>query len=167
MALHRIPIITFSAQPDATGNVSFQPYNLIATNDVWRHNVLCFADSAVRDLLYGSFAVPKNYVGTPKIIVVWTTTATSGNAIFDFDYRAISGNDTESLDQAGTQEALTVTDAAPSAAHERMECEMAMTAGNLAVDDTVEYLFARDGASSDTIAATVMVFGLFFEYADA
>ena len=168
MATHRIPILGAGTIPDATGNAFFEPYSIKATNDQWRHLVAVLNDSGTKVGLYGSFWVPKNYVGTPKIIVVWATTATTGNVVWDFDYRAIGGDDTESLDQSGTQEAVTVTDAAASAAHERLTPEMALTAANLAADDLVEFFFARDGASaSDTLAAAALVHALIFEYADA
>lgn len=160
----------YNTIPDASGNVFFEPYTIKATNDQWRHGHWIFNDTATRDLLYGLFNVPKNYVGTPLVVIVWTTTATSGNCVWDFDYRAVGGDDLESLDQTGTQEAVTVTDAAPSAANERMEVTIALTAGNFAVDDTVEFLIARDGAvgpGTDTIAAAVQLVGLYFQYNDA
>ena len=166
MATHRVPIITWAFVPNAAG-VFFEPYPIKATNDVWDRMVLIFNDTATRDGGAGGFTVPKNYVGTAKIIVVWTSTAVTGNVIWDFDYRAVGGDDTESLDQAGTQESVTVTDAAPSAANERMEASMTLTAANLAVDDEVTFELFRDGAAADTIAAAVIVFALLFEYSDA
>jgi len=144
-----------------------EPYNIKATNDVWDRLVLIFADTSTRIGLAGGFTIPKNYVGAPKIIVVWTTTAVSGDVVWDMDYRAVGGDDTESLDQTGNQESVTVTDTAPSAAHERMEASMTLTAGNLATDDEFEFEFFRDGAAADTIAASVIVFNLLFEYSDA
>jgi hypothetical protein len=173
MATHRIPILGWSARPDDTGDCFFEPYDILATNDQWDRLIGRFgasnsAQPTVKAGVHGGFTVPKNYVGTAKIIVVWTSTLTSGDVVWDFDYRAIGGTDTESLDQSGTQEAVTVTDTAPSAAHERMECEMALTSANLAVDDEVEYLLARDGASgSDTLAGSALLFQALFEYADA
>lgn len=167
MATHRIPILGWNSAPDTSGNVFITPYDSLATNKTWKHMVWSFADSATRDLLYGKFVVPKNYVGSPVFVVVWTTTATTGNAIWDLDYRTVGGNDTTSLDQSTAEETLTVTDAAPGAAHRRLEATMSATAGNFSADEEVEFLFGRDGASSDTIAATIMCFSLLFEYADA
>lgn len=168
MATHRIPILGWSTVPDTSGNVFLEPYNVKATNDVWDRLVTIFNDTATRIGLAGGFTVPKNYVGSANIIVVWTATATTGNVVWDFDYRAVGGNDAESLDQAGTQEAVTVTDAAPTAAHRRLEASMALTAANLAVDDEVEFELFRDGVSaSDTMAAAAIVVAVLFEYADA
>lgn len=171
MATFRIPILSM-VRPDATGECFPQPYSVLATNDVfpriiWRFGSSNVAQPSARHGLYGGFVVPKNYVGSPKAIIVWTTTLTSGNVVWDFDYRAIGGDDSESLDQTA-QETLTVTDAAPSAAHERLETSVTLTAANLAVDDEVEFLLARDGAdAADTMAGSAMLFSLLFEYTDA
>lgn len=168
MATHRIPIIGWNTLPDNSGNVFFEPYPVKATNDRWDHGHFIFNDTSTRLELYGLFHVPKNYVGTAKIIIVWTTTAITGNVVWDFDYRAVGGDDAESLDQTGQQEALTVTDAAPGATDRRMEVSIALTSANLAADDTVEFLLARDGAdAADTMAAAAQLVGLLFEYADA
>ena len=167
MATHRIPILGWGTVPDTSGSVFFEPYDVKATNDVWDRLVAIFNDTATRIGLRGGFTVPKNYVGSTNIIVVWTATATTGDVVWDFDYRAVGGNDTESLDQAGTQEAVTVTDTAPGAVNRRLEASMALTATNLAVDDEVEFELFRDGvAVGDTMAAAAMVFAVFFEYAD-
>ena len=106
MATQRISILGANTVPDASGNVYFQPYNIVAANDVWRHLVVIFADSATRDLLYGQFEVPQNYVGNAKIYPIWTAQVTSGNVVWDFDYRTVGGDDTTSLDQSGVEEAL-------------------------------------------------------------
>lgn len=168
MATHRIPILGWATKPDTSGNAFFEPYTIKATNDAWQRMVLVLNDTATRIGVHGGFTVPKNYVGAAKLAIVWTTTATSGDAEFDFDYRAVGGNDTESLDQSGTQESVNLNDTAPSAAHERLECLITLTAGNFAVDDEVEFGFFRDGTDGgDGIAAAVMVFSLLFEYSDA
>ncbi len=166
MATHRIPILS-AINPDTSGNVFLEPYAIKATNDVWSPLVVIFNDTATRIGLHGIFNVPKNYVGTAKLIIVWTSTATSGDVVWDCDYRAVTGNDTESLDQTGNQESVTVTDTAPGAANRRMEVSITLTSGNFAADDTVTYTFFRDGTAADTIAAAVILFDLLFEYADA
>ena len=168
MATHRIPILGFSSIPDTSGNVFFEPYNVKATNDVWDRLVLIFNDTATRLGIAGGFVVPKNYIGTAKIIVVWTATATTGDVEWDLDYRAVGGDNSESLDQAGTQESVNLNDTAPGAANRRMEVALALTSANLAVDDEVEFELFRDGTDAgDTMAAAAIVFSVIFEYADA
>lgn len=172
MATHRVPILGMP-RPDDTGDCFIEPQDILATNDVWdRYLIRLGANNAaqptVRAGIHGGFAVPKNYVNSAALIIVWTATLTSGNVVFDFEYRAVGGNDSESLDQSGTQESLTVTDAAPGAAWRRLEASIDLTDGNFATDDTVSYFFARDGADgSDTMAGSALLFELFFEYADA
>ena len=148
MATIRIPILQSGTNPDTSGDVFFEPYSVKATNDVWDRLVAVFNDTATRIGLHGGFTVPKNYVGSANIIVVWTTTATSGDVEWDVDYRAVGGDDTESLDQAGTQESVNQNDTAPSAAHERMETSIAVTDANFTVDDEVEFTVFRDGTDA-------------------
>lgn len=168
MATHRLPILGHGTVPDGSGSVFFEPFTVKATNDVWGRLVGVFNDTSTRIGLRGGFAVPTNYVGTPSIIVVWTTTATTNDVVWDFDYRAVGGDDTESLDQTGTQETVTVTDTAPSAALERLEASLSLTAGNFAADDTVLFELFRDGAdAADTMTAAALLFGLYFQYSDA
>jgi hypothetical protein len=144
-----------------------QPYSVLATNDVWDHLIFTFLDTSTKDKLYGTFTVPQNYVGTAAVIPIWSTTATSGNALWEFGYRTVGGDDTTSLDQAGTEEAPTVTDAAPGAANRRMTPSIAPTSANFAAGETVEFYLARDGSGADTIAAALQLHGLVFQFADA
>lgn len=167
MATHRIPILGWGTVPDTSGNVFFEPYNVKATNDVWDRLVAIFNDTATRIGLAGGFAVPKNYVGNAKLVLVWTSTATSGDVEWDMDYRAVTGDNSESLDQAGTQESVNLNDTAPGAAHRRMECSITLTASNFAADDEVTFEIFRDGTDGgDTIAAAVILFEALFEYTD-
>ncbi len=168
MATHRLPILGFGTIPDETGEVFFEPYSVKATNDVWGQLVAIFNDTATRNGMKGAFHVPKDYVGTANLILVWTATATSGDVEWDFDYRAVGGNDSESLDQSGTQESVNSNDTAPTAAHRRLEISISLTDGNFAVDDTVLFELFRDGTDAgDTMAAAAILFDVFFEYSDA
>jgi len=80
---------------------SLLPFPLLLLQ--YGHGHFIFNDTATRDLLYGLFNVPKNYVGTASVIIVWTTTAITGNVVWDFDYRTVAGDDANSLDQAGNE----------------------------------------------------------------
>lgn len=168
MATHRIPILGWATLPDTSGSVFLEPYPVKATNDRWDNAVWVFNDTATRLELHGTFEVPQNFVGTAKVGIVWTTTATSGDVEWDFDYRAIGGDDTESFDQNTDQESVNSNDTAPSAAHERMVLTIDLTGTNFAAGDTVEFKIARDGTDAgDTIAAAVQLWGVYFQYADA
>lgn len=171
MATHRISIFG-TLSPDTTGEAYFEPYSILAANDVWKHLIARFgsdnaAQPTVRHGFYGAFEVPQNYASAANLIVVWTATLTTGDVEWDFDYRAVGGNDIESLDQSGTQESVNANDTAPSAAYERMEVSIALTDGNFAIGDLVEFLLARDGTDAgDTMAGAAILHDVLFEYSD-
>jgi len=167
MATHRADIWGSATLPDTSGNTWFEPASISQpTNDRYPQLVARFKDTATKDSIGGNFRVPKNFVSAPVIYVLWTTTATSGNAIWNFDYTAIAKSG-ESVDPSADQQALTVTTAAPGTTQLTQESSMSATAGNFAVDDLVQFKLSRNGAGSDTIAADLIVYGLVFEYADA
>lgn len=168
MTTHIIPILGANTIPDTSGNCFLESYTTRATNDVWGFLVFIFADTATRIGLRGMFRVPQNYVGTAAIIVEWTSTATSGDVEWDFDYRAIGGNDAESMDQAGTQETVNSNDTAPTAANNRLSFSLSLTSANLVAGDLVEFELFRDGTDGgDTMAAAAILFGAWFSYADS
>jgi hypothetical protein len=168
VATYRIPILDFANPSGGTAGAVFaEPYAVKATNDVWNRLVWIFTNTATRDGLHSGFMVPKNYAAGAKIVVVWTSTVTTGDVVWDCDYRTVSGDDANSLDQTSNEESVTVTDTAPGAAHRRLEASMTLTAGNFAPDDEVEFALFRDGAAAgDTLAGDVIVFELMFEYTD-
>jgi len=168
MATHRVPILGAATVPDTSGDVFFEPYTIKASNDTWGYLVPVFNDTSTRIGLRGRFAVPQNYVDTANIVIVWTSTDTSGDVEWDFDYRAVGGDDTESLDQAAVQETVNSEDTAPSDTDERMELTIALTDGNFAAGDTVQFELFRDGNDGgDTMSAAATLHGLYFEFNDA
>jgi len=169
MAIQRLPILGAMTVPDASGDVFFEPYSIKAANKLWEHLICVFNPATTTRIgLRGKFPVPQSYVDSANLVIVWTSTAITGDVEWDFDYRAVGGDDTESFDQATAQETVNANDTAPSAIHERMEISIALTDGNFAAGDTVQFeLFVDDTDSGNTIAAAVLLFELFFEFADA
>ncbi len=170
MATIQVSALTGGVAPDSTGRCWLEPYDVFASNDVWKNLIYRFKNPAGGEAhgFYGTFTVPQNYVGTATMVPVWTSTATSGNCRWRFTYRAVGGDDTESLDQSGNQEQVSVTDVAPTAAQRRLTPTMSLTAGNFAAGDTVEFLFERnDDTGVDTMAADAVVFDLIFQYSDS
>lgn len=165
MATHRINILGWSALPDTSGNVWLEPAALTQTNDRYAQLVARFKDTATKDSLGFRFQVPQNYVGTAKFYVNWTTTATSGNAIWNVDYS--SAAQTASLDPSADEESLTVTTAAPGSSQTGVVSSMTATAGNFAAGDICQGKVSRNGAGSDTIAADLIAYEVYFEYLDA
>ena len=154
-------------RPDDSGNVFLEPASIKRTNKFFKEGVWVFEDSSTKDTIYGSVVVPSNYdpTGTTKLIIPWTSTATSGNVVFDFDHRPVAAG--ESLDQATALRTLTVTDAAPGTTDLMPKAEIALTAGDLAAGDVLQYKLSRDGlvgGPTDTISAAVTVTKPYLEF---
>ncbi len=170
-ATRSVSMLNGSLNPDTSGNCWQEPFAVLATNDVWSGMVYRFGSSnaaapTTRIGLTGFFRVPDDYVGTCKIIPKWTATLTSGDVAWDLDYRTVSGNDTTSLDQSGTEESVTVTDTAPGAALRQLLPELSPTSANFAAGETVEWTLFRDGAdAADTMAGSAILIDLLFQYA--
>jgi len=163
----RISILSNLALQSA--NVYPAALDISATNDRWKHKVYTFANSgSVRISVHGSFSLPMNYSTNAALKVVWTSPATSGNIVWDFDYRAITGDNAESLDQTSQQESVSVTDSAPTAAFSRLEASVNLTSGNFAAGDTVQFEFARDKSdAADNLANVGLLFDLLLDYTAA
>jgi hypothetical protein len=172
MATRMLESLHRSGAPDTTGECWYEPFPILATNDVWGHMIARFGASnaaapTVRHGFWNSFRVPSDYVGSAVIRIVWTATLTTGDVVWDFEYRTVNGNDVNSLDQAGTEQSVTVTDTAPGAALRQLEVTIALTATNFSVGDEVEFGLFRDGAdAADTMAGSAILQNLVFEYSD-
>lgn len=161
----KVPIFNIHTLPDTSGDALFQGLKILATNDQWGHGIGRFNDSGARDGIYVKFRVPDDYASGAGLLVEWTSPATSGDWECDFDYRAVGGNDTESIDQSGTQEAVNLNDTAPSAAFEKMFMTISLTDGNFTAGDEVQGYFLRDGTDAgDTLASQVIIVGAYFDY---
>lgn len=166
-----VSLLNWSTGGSNGNNCWFEPINILNPATIARHDILRFEDTATKDTIYGSFTVPEDYVSSspavaPKIVVEWGANATTGNAVWDFDYRAMGGDGTEATNDATWQESATVTDAIAGTAWRRMVAEIPLTAANLAPGDVVFFALSRDGASSDTVAAQIQVYAAYFEYSD-
>lgn len=169
MAIHRIPILGWSCKPDNSGSVYSEPAAVnMQTNDRYPQMVWVFADTATKISLGGSFMVPKNYVGTAAIVLVWTKVGTStNNALWDFDYTAVASG--ESSDPSADQEAATSGLVAGSGTSlVEQVTTINLTSANLVVDDLVQFSISRDGVGETTgLATSLYLLGAFFQYADA
>lgn len=165
MATHRLYFGALLA-PDTSGSVFWQPASILDSNDLSFVHVLVFKDTSTKDKASAVIAVPKNYVGTAKFGVIWKTTATSGNVVWNVDYRSIA--DGETLDPSSWQESLAVTDAAKGTTNQMNDANVSATSANLAVDDLILVTISRDGTSgSDTVSASAQLYEAYLEFADA
>lgn len=172
MATHRIMIPISGIE--GTGNVRWEPFSAnFGSNNINDPLILNFTNTSTDDEVWGTFDVPNNYSSAttdPTIRFVWSSdqTSASGNVIWGLSYLAVTGNDTETLDPASfTQSGLTVTDAGPSAARERLEASIALTRANIAAQDTILFKAFRNGTGSDTLNGSAFLFQLIFQYDDA
>ncbi len=152
--------------PDTSGNVQFQPYSCasgcLSSTAFFAYNVAVFADTSTLDCLYFNFPVPADYSSSATTVVFdWNTTATTGNAIWTFAYRDVS---TATLAATTAQESLSVTTAASGTTIARTTSSMTLTGANLAAGDTVQAQACRNGAGSDTIAASLALHDVRLNY---
>jgi len=168
MATRSKSILGAPTLPDASGNVYFEPAAVnLQANDRYPNLVAVFKDTATRDKLGFAFHVPQDYVTSPVIRIIWSTTATSGNARWEADITAIA--DGESGDPSSDQESVGSTVAAPGTARLLKFTDLAFTGSNFAAGDLVQGVIARDGAEAgpaDTIAAALYVHDVQFRYSD-
>lgn len=156
--------------PDATCTATAcswpQPSAINFVNDLSNSLIFVASSTSAKTGFHGKFHVPEGFNGSvASVQLLWTCPSTTGDKVWDLDYRAIGGDDTESLDQATWQESLTITDACPSAAFERNLITFNLTASNLAADDTVEFYIAIDGAdAADTGDSDAEIHDLVFKY---
>lgn len=157
-----IPILGAQTRPDGSGNIYQREAPAVMLNDAFNHLLWAFENTGiVRIKLNGLFRVPEQYLTSPKLVVLWTATS-SGNAVFDFDYRSIAPGET--FDPVSVQESVSVTDAAPTARFLK-KAEITLNSANFAAGDTVPFEFSRDlSNASDTISTTIYVSGLYFQY---
>lgn len=169
MATRKRPIFGAGTLPDTSGNVYPEPAAVnFQVNDRFPGIVFVFKDTATRDKLGFAFFVPPDYVGTPKIGLLWATTATTGNARWEADVKAIA--DGESGDPSTDDESIAATVAAPGTARLIKLTELAFTGATFVAGDLVQGVVARDGAEGglDTVAASLYLIpdGCYFSYSD-
>jgi hypothetical protein len=176
MATIRVPILGVGALPipgGQVGDVFFQPYSVLpGAGTTWNRMICRFglsnsAQPTVDMGLAGSFIVPKNYVGSPRIVYSWTATVTTGDVCWQFYCNAFRGDDVNSMAIGAWMEGVTLVDTAPGAAHRRLEISAPMTAANFQPDDDVIFLIYRLGSHAlDTMPGSAILFDALFEYSD-
>jgi hypothetical protein len=134
----------------------FEPYNVKATNDRWKHMVLVFKNSGAKDVAFGQPFTLDAAPTTIKARIHWTSTVTTNNVRLGFAYRAVAA--AESLDQSGQAEDVAANDAPPAATDQLQTLELALTAGNFALGDLVEWEVYRDSSDAgDTHTGDITV----------
>lgn len=174
MATHRVSILGAMTKPDATGTVFQVPIStqLSLTNtDIG--NVLCFVmqDHSADNGIYGAFKVPKNYVGTGKIVVSGILDGAPGASdVLGFTIKGSSLADNEAADAAfGTEDTASATIGSSGSGYSDEDyLEMSITLSNVVpvVDDTIYFFLARDDGTT-TYTGNFLLTEAEFEYSDA
>ncbi len=169
MATIRIPIMGIGTNPDDTGNTFLDRIDnqLTMTNVKDQLCMVMNAPAGGGDTgFHGSFKIPKNFVGTPKIIVTGIIDGTPASTM-GFGMTLLGRADTESIDTAYESEATVTKGTDWTGYSDESMIELSFTpTGTLAVDDTIVYFFYReDGADDSTI--NFLLTSLEFEYSDA
>lgn len=129
------------------------------------------ADGGSDEGVHVRFGIPKNYVGSPVLVVRGILDGAPGASDtlgFGFRKRAVANN--EAADGAfDAEQVVSATIGSSGSAHadeDLFELTITLTAGDYAVDDEVfGYLFID--ASGTTYAGNVLVTSIEFQYADA
>lgn len=167
------PELLGGSTPDTSGKAWWEPYEILATNDKWKLDILRVDEDINNNaqlstkvvFARGSFRVPADYVSNAKIVIQWTSTKTTGDIYFGADLRTVGGDGTTSLDQATAEESVNVTDSMAATAHFRMEATLTLTGGNYSPGETVEFELFMDGTQgADTLAGARILFSAFFCY---
>ena len=169
MATHRLPILGATTIPDTSGKVFM---DLISNQDTHTNvkNQLAMvmdAPATAGDVgFFGSFKVPKNFVGSPKCVLTGTYNGDPTSLVSTFAMELIGLANSESIDTA-YEAADTVTESTWTgyADEDMLELSITLTV-TLAVDDTVFYHFFLDD-TTDTQTASFLLTSLEFEYSDA
>lgn len=171
MATHRKPI-------KIVGQDSGVPTDLISNQITAATapsigNQLCqvMADGGSDEGVYVRFTVPKNYVGTPKLVVkgVLDGAPSAGDDLgFSFRKRAVANNEAAdgTFDAEQTVQNTDIGSTGTNHANEDLyEASITLTAGDYAVDDEVYGYLAID-ASGTTYTGNFLLTSLEFEYTD-
>lgn len=173
MATHRMDIrgpddlLESGVYQDRVGN----QITAAAAPSVGSQLALLLADGGTDLGWYGEFLVPKNYVGTPKIVIRGILDGAPGASDtlgFGFRKRAVANN--EAADGTfDAEQAVSSTIGSSGSAHsdeDEVELSITLTAGDYAVDDSVYYYLYID-ATGTSYTGNFLLTGAYFEYADA
>ena len=172
MANHELTILNANCAPDSSGKVFFAPLETVlslgtATFGTTLGCVMGFPTGS--DVgIYGKFTIPRNYVGTPVLVIRGVLDGTPAN-VLGFGLQQTGGiADSEAVDIAYEAEDVASNSTWTGYADEDMyEETIAITPTSAyAIGDEVFFFFYRDD-SVDTQTTDFILTGLAFRFADA
>lgn len=173
MATVRIPILGMNTAPDASGFVfPDRIANQLSIGAATRPpgNEMCIVmqdpNGGGDAGLYGKFAVPKDYVGTPVLVIrgVLDGAPTTTTIAFGVQMRPLA--DDEAFDGDYGAEAIASASSVSQADEDVYEETIDISGFTFAVDDDVFFFFYVDD-SVHTYTGNFLLTGLYFQYANA
>lgn len=174
MATFRKSVLGFTAVPESTVFPDLVANQITEATAPSVGSQLCYvmADGGADEGIYVSFQIPKNYVGTPKIVLKGILDGAPGagdDLGFGFRKRAVANNESSdgTFDAEQTVQNTDIGSTGSNFSDEDLyEASIALTAGDYAVDDIVHGYVYID-ASGTTYAGNVLLVSVEFEYTDA
>lgn len=178
MATHRLSILG-GEKPEST-----VPLDLISNQitsatlpSIGANLAYVMADGGADEGIYGSFDVPANYVGTPKIIIkVVLDGAPSAAQTLQFGFRKRANANNEVADGtfdaeqtsvvSGRGDSIVGSNGAGYSDEDLAVFEVTLTAGDYAAGDQVEFYVYLDSSGTD-YAGNALLRDVLFQYADA
>lgn len=166
MATHRIPIISQNCLPDSGVFFDRVGNQITAANQVGNQLAMVMADGGADEGFFDSFSIPKNYVGTPKIVVKGILDGAMTTVTLQFGVKGITVADNEAADAAySTEDTGSIT--ADHADEDKFEVSITLTNfTGFAVDDEVHYYLYVD-ASGNSYTGNILVTQVEFQFVDA
>lgn len=172
MSTHRKPIRVTGPDSTCYPTMIADQITEAAAPSVGNIPAWLMVDAGSDNGVYVCFAVPKNYVGTPKLVVRGVLDGAVGATDtlgFGFRKRAVADNEAAdgSFDAEQTvSSTIGATGGSSHADEDLIELSITLTAGDFAVDDEVfGYLYID--ASGTTYAGNFLLTSVLFEYTDA
>jgi hypothetical protein len=172
MATHRINAL-HNVVPDSGVSLQLASNQLTvaAAPSVGGQTCYVMADGGSDIGLQGSFKVPKNYVGSPTLVITGILDGAPGASdVLGFGVRKRAVAHGESADGTfDAEQTASATIGSSGDGHgdeDEIEEAISLTAGDYAVDDTVHWHAFID-ASTTTYTGNFLLTAVEFEYADA
>lgn len=173
MATHRMSAMG-NEKPDSGVPLDLVSNQITAATAPSVGNLLAYvlADGGADEGIYLSFHIPKNYVGTPKLVVqgVLDGAPSAGDDLaFGFRKRAVANNEVAdgTFDAEQTVQNTDIGSTGTNHSNEDLyEASITLTAGDYAVDDAV-YGYVFIDASGTTYVGNFLLTDVLFEWADA
>lgn len=170
MATRHWPILNETLMPDATGRATLDLISAAGSN-LWPHGALSFVDYSSKIGVYGAFPIPKGYVASPAIRLVWTvpTGVATSKVRWEFEYHIVDSGDPNFY--GAIEETVAASADTPGVDEDlkRVVTTLALTAGNFAAGggDTCQFYLKRDPThADDNYAGAALLAHALFEYTD-